>query len=191
MHVKFFDLRLWRIAHQALLNFQQHLRNNFQIAVHEHVERVGDDTLGGIFHGHDAVVRRLFGNFGENIRDRFLRAIIQARAEFLDRRLMRESRFRAEIRDGHGFFERECAGHDFAVNGAKLVVGDRSGVVRTDTIKHGTFAVRRVDFLAGRELDFADGEDVTRAVIEQLDDLRVQFVNRLTMFGKAHFGKEE
>jgi hypothetical protein len=41
----------------------------------------------------------------------------------------------------------------------------------------------RVDFLAGFEFDFTDGEDMLRAFIEQPDDLRVQFVNRLAMLG--------
>jgi hypothetical protein len=57
----------------------------------------------------------------------FLRRIIQAGAETADGRLMREGRLRPEIRDGHGLFERERAGHDFAVNRAELLVGDRPG----------------------------------------------------------------
>ena len=52
--------------------------------------------------------------------------------------------------------------------------------------KHGAFAVRRVNFLAGLELDFADGQHVARALVEQPDDLRVQLVNRLAMFGNVH-----
>ncbi len=185
MDVKFFDFRERRIAHQTLLDAQNDLRNDFQIAFHEHVERVRDDAFGGIFHGHDAVIGGLFGDLGENVRDGFLRGIIQARAEFLDRGLMRERRFRPEIRDGHGLFERERAGHDFAVDRAQLFVRDRPGVVRANAFEHGAFAVRRINFLAGLELDFTDGEHVIGAFVEQPDDLRVQFINRLPMFGKV------
>ena len=191
MRVKFLDLRARRIAHQTLLHGQNDLRNDLQIAVHEHVERVGDHAFGGIFHRHDAIVRTVFADLGENIRDGFLRRVFQAGAEAFDRRLMRESGFRPEIRDAHRLFKRERAGHDFAVNGAELLVGHRAGIVAADAIEHGTFAMRRVDFLAGRQLDFADGEDVLRACVEQLDDLRVELVNRFAMFGETHFENEE
>ena len=98
---------------------------------------------------------------------------------------MRERRLRAEIRDGHGLFERERAGHDFAVNRAQLVVGHRPGVRLADALEHRAFAMRRVNLLARRELDVADGEHVARALVEQPDDVRVQPVNHLAMFGKA------
>ena len=169
---------------------QNDLRNDFQIAVHEHVERVRDDAFGGIFHGHDAVIRAVFGDLGENVRNGFLRRIFQARTKTLDRRLMRERRLRTEIRDGHGLFERERAGHDFAVDRAQLLVGHRPAVGLADALEHGAFAMRRVNLLARRELDVADGEDVARALVEQPDNVRVQLVNRLAMFGNVQ-AKEE
>ena len=132
-----------------MLHLQNDLRNDFQIAVHEHVERVRDDAFGGIFHGHDAVIRAVFGDLGENVRDGFLRRVAQARTEPADGRLMRERRLRAEIRDGHGLFERERAGHDFAVNRAQLLVGHRPGVGLADALEHGAFAMRRINLLAG------------------------------------------
>ena len=52
--------------------------------------------------------------------------------------------------------------------------------------EHGAFAVRRVNLLAGLELDVADGQHVLRALVEQPDDVRVQLVNRLAMFGNVH-----
>ena len=103
---------------------------------------------------------------------------------------MRERGFGTKIRNGHGLFERQRAGHDFAVNRAKLLVRNRSGVVRADAVEHGALAVRRINFLARRQLDFADGQHMARAFVEELDDLRVQFINRLTMFSKAHFKEE-
>ena len=53
-------------------------------------------------------------------------------------------------------------------------------------MQHGAFAVRRVDLLAGLELDLADRQHVLRALVEQLDDLRVQLVDRLAVFGNVH-----
>ena len=141
MHVKFFDVRARTagLHHQALLDRQNNLRHDLQIAVHEHIERVRDDAFGGIFHRHHAVIRALFADLGEHVGDGFLRRIAQARAELPDGRLMRERRLRAEIGDGHRLFERERAGHDFAVNRAQLLVGHRPGVRLADAL-----ATRRV-----------------------------------------------
>jgi hypothetical protein len=105
--------------------------------------------------------------------------------------MARESGLGAEIGDGHALLQREGAGHDLAVDGAELVVGDGAGIVGADAVEHGAFAVGGVDLLAGGELDFADGQHMARAFVEQPDDLRVQFIDRLTMFRKAHLGKEE
>ena len=175
---------------KTIRNWQNCLRNDFQIAVHEHVERVRDDALGGILHRHHAVIRALFADLGENVRNGFLRRVFQTGAEFLDGGLMRERRFRAEIRDGHGLFERKGAGHDFAVNRAELFVGDRPLILAADALEHRAFAVRRVNLLACRKLDVADGQHVAGALVEQPDDLRVQLVNRLAMFGNVQ-AKEE
>ena len=45
--------------------------------------------------------------------------------------------------------------------------------------------MRRINFLAGLELHVADGEHVLRPLVEQPDDLPVQPVNGLAMFGNA------
>ena len=50
--------------------------------------------------------------------------------------------------------------------------------------------MRRINLLACLELDFANGKDMPGAFIEQLDDLRVELVNCLAMFGKAHVRAE-
>ncbi len=59
-------------------------------------------------------------------------------------------------------------------------------MLRTGLARAGTSAgllSRRVDFLAGLEFDFADGEDLFRLLVEQPDDLRVQHVEHLAMLG--------
>jgi len=71
MHEQFLNLRARRVAHQTLLHLQNNLRNDLQIAVHEHVERVRDDAFRGIFHRHHAVIRAVLGDLGENVRDGF------------------------------------------------------------------------------------------------------------------------
>jgi hypothetical protein len=98
---------------------------------------------------------------------------------------MRERRLRPEIRDGHRLFERQRAGHDFAVNRAELFIGDGPLVQPADAVEHGAFAVRRVNLLARRKLHVADGQHLARALVEQPDDVRVQLVNRRAMFGNV------
>ena len=174
------------IAGQAILNRQNNLRNDFQIAVHEHVERVRDDAFGGVLDRHDAVVRAVFADLGEHVGNGLLRHVAQTGTETADGGLMRERRLRAEIRNGHGLLQRQRAGHDFAVNRAELVVGYRPFVRPADALQHSAFAVRRVNFLAGLKLHVADGEHVLRALVEQPHDVRVQLVNHLAMFRNVH-----
>src|SRR6266404_3771456 len=173
-----------------MLNRQNDLRNNLQITVHEHVERVGDDALGGILDRHHAVIGAVFRDLGENVRDGFLRGITQAGTEPPDGRLVREGRLRPEIGDGHGFLERERAGHDLAVNGAERLAGDGALVQAADALKHGAFAVRRINFLTRLDFDGADFQHVLGAVVQQFDDLRVELVYRLAMLRNVH-GKAE
>ena len=72
MGVEFFDFGARRIADEAMLNTEDDLRDDFQVTVHEHVERVGDDAFGGIFDGNNAVIRAIFADFAENVRNGFL-----------------------------------------------------------------------------------------------------------------------
>ncbi len=135
MDIKPLDALQFAIAGQAILNRQNDLRNDFQIAVHEHVERVRDDAFGGVLHRHDAVIRAVPADLGEHVGNGLLRHVTQAGTEFLNRGLMRERRLRAEIRDGHGLLQRQRAGHDFAVNRAELVVGYRPLVRLADALQ--------------------------------------------------------
>ena len=91
-----------------------------------------------------------------------------------------------EIGDGHRLLQRQRAGHDLAINGPQrsFVIGP--GFMLADALQHRPFPVRRVDFLAGLELDLADLQDMPGALVQQLDDLRVEFVNGLAMFGNVH-----
>ena len=82
MRVKFLDFSRLQLAHQALLDRQNNLRDDFQIAIHKHVERVRHDAFGRILHRNHAVIRAVLAHFGENVRNGFLRGIVQTGAEF-------------------------------------------------------------------------------------------------------------
>ena len=61
-----------------------------------------------------------------------------------------------------------------------------AGFEIADALEHGAFTMRRVNHLARRQLHLVDGQHVARALVEQPDDVRVQLVNRLAMFGNVH-----
>ena len=191
MDVQFFDLVARRIAHEALLHAQDDLGDNLQFAIHEHIEGVGDDAFGGVFHGHNAVIRAAFADFGKNIGNGLLRSIFQAGAEAADGCLMGESGFRTEIGDVHGLLQREGAGHDLAIDGLKLFAGDRAGIEAGDAVQYGALAMRRINFLAGLALDRANGEHVACAFVQKAHELLVQCINGLTMYWNAQRSKDE
>ena len=99
---------------------------------------------------------------------------------------MREGRFRPEVGDGQRLFERQGAGHDFAINRPQRFIGDRPLVLAANPLQHRPFAVRRVNLLAGLEFDLADGQHVLGPLVQELDDLRVELVDRLAMFRNVH-----
>jgi len=169
-----------------VLDSQDYLRNHLQITIHEHVKCVRDDAFGGIFDGHNAVIRAILTHLGEDVGDGFLCGVAQARTETPDRRLMRKCSLRTEISDGHGLFQGECTGHDFAINGTELVIGHRSTIEKAEPLQHGAFAVGCVDFLPNPEFHLADGEHVLGAFVEQPDDLAVQLVNGTAMLRNVH-----
>ena len=187
MRIKPPDAVPFAVGGQAVLNRQNNLRDDLQVTVHKHVERVCDHALGGVLDRHHAVVCVLSADLGEHVGDGFLRDVAQAGAEPADGGLMRERGLRAEVGDGHRLLQRQCAGHDLAINHAQLVIGHRPLVEMADAVEDGAFAVRRINFLAGLELDIADGQPVTRAFIEQPHNLLVQPVNHLAMFGNVHY----
>jgi hypothetical protein len=125
MGIELFDLGPPGIAEQAMLHLQYDLGDNFQVAVDEHIERVGHDPLGGILNRHDSVIRAVLADFGKDVGDGLLVGVPQAGAEPADGRLVGEGGFRPEIRDGHRFFERQGARHDLAVKwrNDSLVIG--------------------------------------------------------------------
>ena len=169
-----------------MLHRQNDLRDDLQVAIHEHVERVRDDALGGVLDGDHAIVRAVFADFGEDIGDGLLRRVEQAGAEAADGGLVGEGRLGPKIGNGEGLLERQGAGHDFAVNGPQRLVGNRPLVLPADPLQDGPFAVRRVNLLVGLALDFADGQHVLSPLVHELDDLRVELVNGLAMFGDVH-----
>ncbi len=104
---------------------------------------------------------------------------------------MSEGRLGTEVSDGKGFLQRQGAGHNLAIDGSQGLILHRAMVETADALQHRSLAVRRVDFLAGLDLDLADSENVTGAFVEQLDDLRIELVDRLAMVRDIHVERRE
>src|SRR6266567_5523501 len=174
MGKEFFDLWPAAVAQQAVLHSQYDLRDDFQVAIHQHVEGMRHDAFGGVFNRHDAIVGAVLADFGKDVGDGSLGSVAQAGAEPADGRLVGESRLGTEIRNRHGFLQRKGAGHDFAINRSQRLVGDRPLVPAANPVEYGALPVRRVNFLARFELDLANRQNVFGPLVEQLDDLAIK-----------------
>ena len=51
--------------------------------------------------------------------------------------------------------------------------------------------MRGIDFLAGFQFDFPNPEHMPGALVQQIDNLRIELVNGLPMFGNIHDGVAE
>ena len=182
MGVEFFDSGAAAAGDEAVTDGHDDLGDDFEVAVHEHVQRIGDDAFGGVFDGNDSVIGAAFADFGENVGDGFLGEVLEAVSESADSGLVGEGGFRAEEGDGHWFFEGEGAGHDFAVDGSQGVAGYGALVEAVEFLQDGSFTVRRVNAAAVGQFDFSDSEHVFGALVEEADDLRVDGVNGLAVF---------
>src|SRR2546430_8957565 len=99
---------------------------------------------------------------------------------------MSERRLWTEICHGEGFFERKGAGHNLTIDRPQRFRPHRARIQSADAVKDSAFAMGRVDFLAGLELDLADSQDVTGSFVEEFDDMRVQPVDGLAVVRNVH-----
>ena len=148
MGIEFFDPRAADAGDEAVADGHDDLSDDFEVAVHEHVQRVGDNAFGGVFNGNDAVVGAAFSHFGKDVGDSFLSEVLEAVSESADGGLVGKGGFWSEKGDGHRFFKREGAGHDFAIDGSQGLAGYGALVEAVEFLKDGSFAVRRVDAAA-------------------------------------------
>ena len=99
MRVEFLDVLQLAFAHETMLDGHHDLGDDFQFAVHEHIERVGNDTFGGVLHGDDAEVRLPRFHRAEHLRNGGRRTEICEGAKVPLRGLLREGPLRAQV--GH------------------------------------------------------------------------------------------
>ena len=185
--IEFFDSGAGDAGDEAVADGHDDLSDDFEVAIHEHVQRVGDNAFGGVFDGDDSVVGAAFADFGEDVGDGFLGEVLEAVSEPADGGLVGEGGFRSEEGDGHWFFKREGAGHNFAVDSPQGAASYGALVEAVEFCKDGSFAVRRIDAAAAGQFDFSDSEHVFGALVEESDDFRVDGVNGLAVFLQLGF----
>ena len=61
----------------------------------------------------------------------------------------------------------------------------RALVAPANPVQHGALPMRRVNFLPRLELDLTDRQDMFGALVQQLDDMRIELVNGFAMFGNV------
>jgi hypothetical protein len=88
MDEKLLDPRASAAAQEAMLNRQDDLRDDFQIAIHKHIQRVRHDSFRGVLNWHHSIIRAVLADLGKDVGDGFLRGITQARTKTTNRGLM-------------------------------------------------------------------------------------------------------
>src|SRR5262249_37182114 len=79
--------------------------------------------------------------------------------------------------DAQGFFERERAAHQFAVDSFETAIGQGALIELANLVQHLAFAIRRIDWRLELVFDLSDLNDDVGALVEQLDDAFVEFVD--------------
>ena len=169
-----------------MLDGHHDLGDDFQFAVHKHVERVGNDTFGGVLHGDYTVGGSIFFHLAEDLSDGFLWHIGEAGTEAAYGGLMGVGGFRTEKGNLEALLQRDGGAHHLAVNVPKGFIRQDAVGNFADATQESLLAVGLIDGLAGGELRLTNAKDVLGAAVQQLDNLGVNLVNRAAMFLDAH-----
>ena len=152
-------------------------------------DRDVDRALERVLDGHEPDVDRAVGGGAQHVGHAAERHPLTPRQVGLgEQGLLTEGGLGTEVRHGHRFLQGQSAGHDFAVNGPQRFAGHRSRIEFANAVQDRPLAVRRINLFACFDLDFTYGQDVFGALVEQLNNVRIELINRLAVFGNGHSG---
>ena len=153
----------------------------FKRRAEEHVERVIDRALAGIFDRDHAEIGDAALDLVEHLVDRRQRQRPHRGAEVLQHGSLGEGAFRTQERHLERFLLRQTGGHDFAKQARDLLVAQRALVALQGLAQHVRFALGTVeiDRLAARGLGDADQLSEARPLVEQLLDARIDRIDAL------------
>ena len=117
------------------MNAQPNLGADLQLRqAHEHVQRVGDPAVGGVFQRHDAEIGMAAVDLLEHGGDAADAHELDRLAEALDGRQMAEAVLRAEVGDLEHLLQGPRAAHDLAEDGPDGGVVERALVGLQDVL---------------------------------------------------------
>ena len=117
-----------------MVDLQQHLGVDLELALHEHVEGMGDHPFGGVLHRHHPVLGPSLFHLFEHCGDGFLGHEFGGKAELLQGGLVGKGRLRAEKRHFHRRFQGKRCGNDLAKNASESFVGKRAGIMGDEAL---------------------------------------------------------
>ncbi len=161
------------------MNTQLHLAADTQPRVLEQIKRVADNALGGIFHRHDAVIRRPGLDLAKHIPDAVQCQGLHRMAELFQRGRLGEGAFRPQVGDGERFFQRQAGRHDFAEQAHHFRVRQGTGIAFPDPAQDDGLALGAVELrvLAGGKLDRRHFPGTACPLADQVLDLLIQAVD--------------
>ncbi len=148
---------LLAVGKQIVVDFQPNFRADRQLRqAHEHVERVGDAPIGGVFQGHDAKIDVAAVHLLENGGDAADTHVLDVLPKPFDGGQMAITVFRAEISDFENLLQCPRAAHDLAKDGADGGFVERPLAGIQDVLEDLFFTGRVEDFRPLIVLDLAD-----------------------------------
>ena len=184
--VDFLNLLQRRIGDEGVGDLEVDLRHHLEVGVDELVQGVAHRTLRRVLDRDDAVIGLPFLHRGEDVGNRGHPVIVDARAEFLDRGLMRVRRLRTEVGDQQRFFERDGRRHHLAVDRAQGGVLQRALVLTADLAHDLVFPLRHENPPIPAALQPADLGRQGQALVEQLHNPSVKPIDLLAERVEIH-----
>ena len=116
-------------------------------------------------------------DFLKHRRDRAQRNIIDAAAELLHGRGMRERSLGAEKSDAQRLFQRERSAHEFPIHRLQASIGKWPLIELSDFFEDRFLPIGRINRRFVLLLDLADFDDDAGTFIEQINDLVIELID--------------
>ena len=155
-----------------------HLTADRETGRHEHIQRMTDDSLGGVLDRHHSVVATAGFDAAKHRCDIFDGNRIDGVPEMLEGGAFGEGAFRSQVCDCERLLQCPAGRHDFLEYPRYLATLQRSGIVGDEAAQHLRLAVRTVVVLAAvAVLDLGDPLGELGATAHEREQLRIEPVD--------------
>ena len=155
--------------HQVVMNPEADFTGNHQRGMQKAIERMGDHTLGRVFHRHHAILAGTAFHSTEDLVDRREWRCANRMAEMPISRLLGKRPFRPEEGNAQRLLQSETFGHQLAIEAANGLAtqGSRVLVHHAPEDFHFPLGAVKTIHLTGRNLDFRDRLGATGSAVQQ------------------------